>query len=57
MQNFITAAQTAAKDIQYKYKEFWTNPAEKVGMALAKKAKDAADQEAKDEWTIRNFDI
>lgn len=27
MQTFIKAAQTAAKDIEYKYKEFWTNPA------------------------------
>jgi hypothetical protein len=37
-QDFINAAQTAAKDIQYKYHEFWTNPAEKVGLAQAKKA-------------------
>ena len=38
MHSFIAAAQTATKDIQYKYKEFWTNPAEKVGIAQAEKS-------------------
>lgn len=38
MHTFITAAQTATKDIEYKYKEFWSNPAEKVALAQAVKS-------------------
>jgi len=38
LDDFIVAAQQASKDIEYKYKEFWVNPATKMSIAQAEKA-------------------
>jgi hypothetical protein len=38
LQSFIQAAHKAASDIEYKYHEFWTDPAKKSAMAKAEKS-------------------
>jgi len=38
LNDFIVAAQQAEKDIEYKYKDFWVNPATKISLAEADKA-------------------
>ena len=48
LSGFVLAAQKAEKDIQYKYKEFWTTPEDKIAMAQAKEAAETAAAEKKE---------